>query len=125
LLIEAAFPNPDFLIRPGQFVRVLFPRVVVTNAVLVPQRAVRELQGTFSVFVLGPDQKAQTRPVETGARVGSLWIIDSGLKPGERVIVEGLQKVQPGAVVKATFTNITDRAQQSLAQHSPSLSPSP
>ena len=108
LLIEAAFPNPDFLIRPGQFVRVLFPRLVITNAVLIPQRAVRELQATFSVMVLTAENKTEMRPVKTGARVGSLWVIDSGLKRGERVVIAGVQKVQPGMVVNPTLTNITD-----------------
>jgi membrane fusion protein (multidrug efflux system) len=106
LLIEASFPNPEYLIRPGQFARVLFPRIVVTNAILVPQRAVRELQATYSLFVVTPDQKAELRPVKPGARVGPLWIIESGLKPGEKVVIDGVQKVQPGVPLQPTWERI-------------------
>lgn len=108
LLVEASFPNPDNLLRPGQYARVLFPKAVVTNAVLVPQRAVQELQALFSVVVVTPDQKAETRPVKPGARVGSLWVITSGLKPGEKVVVEGIQKVRPGMPLAPTLTQIQD-----------------
>ena len=105
LLIEVAYPNPRKVLRPGLYARVLLPKTVVTNAVLVPQRAVRELQATYSVVVAKPDGTAEVRPVTPGARVGSLWIIQSGLKPGEIVVVEGLQKVQPN--VKLNVTMVT------------------
>lgn len=110
LLIEVTFPNPEYLVRPGQYVRVLFARDVVTNAVLVPQRAVRELQATFSVFVVNPENQVELRPVQPGARIGSLWLIQSGLKPGERIMLSGMQKVQPGGQVTPVTTNITDHA---------------
>ena len=106
LLIEVGFPNPERLLRPGLYARVLLPKTVVTNAVLIPQRAVRELQATYSAIVVKPDKTAELRPIKPGARVGSLWVIDSGLKPGEVVVIEGQQKAQPGMPLNVTMTNI-------------------
>jgi membrane fusion protein, multidrug efflux system len=100
--IEALFPNPTGLLRPGQFGRVRAPVTTRTNAILVPQRAVREMQGTFSVGVLKPDSTVEVRPVKAGARVGSDWVVDSGLVASELIVVEGMQKVRPGVKVRAT-----------------------
>jgi membrane fusion protein (multidrug efflux system) len=75
----------------------------IPNALLVPQRAVTELLGKYFVTVLGPGNKAEQRPVTLGDRVGELWIVSSGLKPGERIIVEGTQKAPPGTTVVPTF----------------------
>ncbi len=100
--VAALFPNPGNLLRPGQFARVRAQRSVKTGALLVPQRAVMELQGGYQVAVVGTDQKVDIRPVKVGQQVGSLWVIDQGLQPGERVVVEGLQKVRPGMLVTAT-----------------------
>jgi membrane fusion protein (multidrug efflux system) len=100
IMAEAAFDNPGGILRPGQYARV---RAVVTErkgAILVPQRAVQETQGTFNVMVVAADTVEQ-RPVVPAERVGSLWVIESGLKSGDKVIVEGLQKVRPKAKVKA------------------------
>jgi membrane fusion protein (multidrug efflux system) len=99
LTAMATFPNPDALLRPGLYAKVRELREVRKGVVLVPQRAVTELQGTYQVIVIGADNKAETRPVVAGERVGNRWIIDAGLKPGERVVVEGLQKVRSGMVV--------------------------
>ena len=99
--VEAVFPNPNALLRPGQYARV---RAALPgqggNTLLIPQAAVSQLQGTFTVAVVTPDDKVQIRKVEVGPRVGSRWIITSGLNAGERVITEGLQKVTDGQVVK-------------------------
>ncbi|HUC40221.1 MAG TPA: efflux RND transporter periplasmic adaptor subunit [Gemmatimonadales bacterium] len=100
--IEALFPNPTGFLRPGQFGRVRAPVTTRTNAILVPQRAVREMQGTFSVGVLKPDSTVEVRPVKAGARVGSDWVVDSGLVAGTVIVVEGMQKVRPGVKVRAT-----------------------
>jgi membrane fusion protein, multidrug efflux system len=100
--IEALFPNPSGLLRPGQFGRVRAPVTTRTNAILVPQRAVREMQGTFSVGVLKPDSTVEIRPVKAGARVGSDWVVDTGLVAGTVIVVEGMQKVRPGVKVHAT-----------------------
>jgi membrane fusion protein (multidrug efflux system) len=110
--IEATFPNPDKLLRPGLYARL---RAVIDqkkDAILVPQVAVQELQGTHSVAVVGSDNKVTMRPVQAGERIGSLWIIDSGLKPGEKVIVEGLQKVREGSVVNPTVVEIPETSTQ-------------
>ena len=99
--VAALFPNPAYQLRPGQFVKVRVLTETKKGALLVPQRAVLELQDGYQVAVVGSDDKVEMRPVKPGERVGSLWIIDEGLKPGERVVAEGLQKVKQGVVVKA------------------------
>jgi RND family efflux transporter MFP subunit len=95
----AGFDNPNGVLRPGQFARVRFPTSVAKNALLVPQRAVIETQGTYQVAVVTPENKASIRPVKVGQRVGNMWIIQEGVQPSERVIVEGFQKVKEGAPV--------------------------
>ena len=97
--VAALFPNPGDILRPGQFARVRALTETKQNAILIPQRSVTELQGSFQVAVVGPDNKVTIRNVKAGARVGSLWVIDDGLKPGERVVMEGVQKVREGQVV--------------------------
>lgn len=98
--VAGAFDNPDGLLRPGQFGRVRVATRVQKNALLVPQRAVVETQGSYSVVVVGGDNKASIRPVKTGERVGQMWIITEGIKPGEQVIVEGMQKAKEGSMVR-------------------------
>lgn len=97
--IATLFPNPGNVLRPGQFAKIRALIETQKGALLVPQRAVNELQGRFQVAVVGPDNKVALRWVKVGERVGSLWVIDEGLKPGERVIVEGIQKVKAGMPV--------------------------
>jgi membrane fusion protein (multidrug efflux system) len=99
ILLEAAFPNPGEIIRPGQFARVRVAVEQKRGALLVPQRAVVELQGTYNVAVVKPDDTVEIRPVTTAQRIGHLWIVEAGLEPGERIVVEGVQKVRPGATV--------------------------
>ncbi|MGH7164644.1 MAG: efflux RND transporter periplasmic adaptor subunit [Nitrospiraceae bacterium] len=93
------FPNPGNLLRPGQFAKVRAPIETRRGALLVPQRAVEELQGKYRVAVVGADNKVAIRTVKPGERIGSLWLINEGLKPGETVVVEGLLKVRDGVVV--------------------------
>ena len=98
--LQALFPNPDNVLRPGGFVRV---RVTVRNikgALLVPQRAVNELQTSYELAVVGLGNKAEIRSVNVGDQIGSLWVIQDGIKPGDRIIVEGAQKVRDGEQVK-------------------------
>jgi membrane fusion protein (multidrug efflux system) len=97
--VAALFPNPNNILRPGQFARVRAVTRTRERAILVPQRAVTEMQGSYQVAVVTPENKVDIRPVKVGQRSGSLWIIDHGLKPGERVVVEGLQKVKAGMAV--------------------------
>jgi membrane fusion protein, multidrug efflux system len=108
--IEAEFPNPDHLLRPGQYTRVRAEIDQKKDAILVPQVAVQELQGTYSVAVVGSDNKVSLRPVQASDRIGSLWVIDSGLKPGEKIIIEGLQKVRDGVTVNPTVVQIPENA---------------
>ena len=98
--VVCAFPNPRNILRPGQFGRVRVARDVRTGALLVPQRAVTELQGSYQVAVVGSDNKVNIRPVNVGERVDSMWILESGVKPGELVIVAGQQKVRDGTTVR-------------------------
>lgn len=100
LRVAALFPNPTNIIRPGQFVRVRVLIGTKQGALLIPQRSVMELQGSYQAAVVGPGNKVNIRTVKPGERVGSLWVIDEGLKPGERVVAEGLQKVKEGIAVK-------------------------
>jgi membrane fusion protein, multidrug efflux system len=93
------FPNPGRLLRPGQFGRAKFDIDMKKGALLIPQRAVQELQNLYSVAVVGADNKVSFRNVKVGPREGSLWVIEEGLSAGDRVIVEGLQKVREGMVV--------------------------
>ena len=99
LQLQAEFPNREGLILAGQFGRVRAREREVKGALLVPQKAVVELQGTRSVMVVGPENKAAQRTVTMGDRIGELWIVSQGLEPGDRVVVEGVQKARPGAVV--------------------------
>lgn len=93
------FPNPNNTLRPGQYGRVRAETSLREGALVVPQRAVSELQGSYQVAVVGADNKVSIRPVKVGERDGTMWIVDDGLKAGERVVAEGTQKVRPGVVV--------------------------
>src|SRR5205823_6844511 len=99
LRIAALFPNPGNILRPGQFARIRVRSEVKPGALLVPQRAVTELQGTNQVAVVGPDNKVHIQPVKMGRRIDHEWIVEEGLRAGDRVIVEGVQKAREGAVV--------------------------
>ncbi len=96
--VRAVFPNPDRTIRPGQFVKVRFDFDTVKNAVLVPQRAVQEIQGSYQLAVV-VNGKVQIRPVKMGPRHAQEWVVSEGLKPGEMVVVEGIQQAKPGVSV--------------------------
>jgi membrane fusion protein, multidrug efflux system len=99
ILVRIQFPNPGNMLRPGGFGSVSTVARIQHNALLVPQRAVRELQGGYLVAVVDHENKASLRPVKMGPKVGSWWIVNEGLKPGERVVAEGVQEVREGAVV--------------------------
>jgi membrane fusion protein (multidrug efflux system) len=100
LQVRISVPNPERLLRPGLFVRVRVAAFENPNGIRVPQQAVQELQGLKSVYVVGADDKADHRPIVATYRLGSDWVVDSGLKPGERIVVEGVGKIRPGAPVK-------------------------
>lgn len=97
--LAGIFPNPGNTLRPGQYARVRAITSMKESALLVPQRAVTELQGSYQVAVVGNDNKVSIQPVKVGPRVETMWVIEDGLKPGARVVAEGTQKVRSGAVV--------------------------
>lgn len=99
LQIAGLFPNPDFVLRPGQYALVRARTGMQHDAILVPQRAVTELQGTYMVDTVGESNKVHLQTVSVGDQIGADWIVSDGLKGGERVIVEGLQKVKEGTAV--------------------------
>jgi membrane fusion protein (multidrug efflux system) len=99
IALQIRFPNPERLVRPGQFGRVRFIIYHKPNALLIPQRAVQELQNLYNVAVVGADNKVSFRTVKVGPREGTLWVIDEGLQPGDRVVVEGLQRLRDGVTV--------------------------
>ena len=101
LRIRAIFSNPGNVLRPGQYSRIRAATSVRKDALLVPQRAVQELQGEFELAVVGPDNKIAFRTVKAGDRVGSYWVIDQGLNPSDRVVIEGLQDIKTGQTVDA------------------------
>ncbi|HWY75841.1 MAG TPA: efflux RND transporter periplasmic adaptor subunit [Verrucomicrobiae bacterium] len=113
LRVEAMFPNPANALRPGEFARIRVKIDVRHNALLVPQRAVSELQGSYQVAVVDGENKIHIQPVRVGDRTGNLWIIEDGLHSGERIVVEGIQKVREG--VSVTTTNYTPVMAQSIA----------
>jgi membrane fusion protein (multidrug efflux system) len=100
--IVGEFPNYKNLLRPGQYARIQTPTGNITGALLVPQAAVNQQQGTYQVTVLGTDNRAQLRTVQVGPRVGTLWVITAGLKPGERVVAVGAEKAKEGELVNPT-----------------------
>jgi membrane fusion protein, multidrug efflux system len=102
LSLRASFPNPSRLLQPGQYVRVRVLLEERTNALIIPQAAVQESQGSASVFVVGPDQTVQARSVKLGTRFETEWVVEEGVKPGEQVIVSGLQQIRAGMRVQPT-----------------------
>jgi membrane fusion protein, multidrug efflux system len=97
--LAGEFANPDNVLRPGQYAKVRVAMDVKKGAILVPQRSVSELQGSYQVAVVGPDNKVTIKVVKTGPVEGNLWVIEEGLKPGDKIIVEGLQRVRSGMTV--------------------------
>jgi len=110
ILLEAAFPNPEKIVRPGQYAKIRAAVTVRKGALLVPQRAVTEMQGNFSVAVVKQDDTIEIRPVKPAERIGALWVVGEGLQPGERIVVEGVQKVRQGVKVTAEQVTIEDGA---------------
>jgi RND family efflux transporter MFP subunit len=108
--IVGEFPNSRNLLRPGQYARVQAPTGNIPEALLVPQAAVSQLQGTYQVTVIGPDNRAELRTVKVGPTIGTLWMITSGLQPGEHVVTAGAEKVKNGDLVNpAPFKETENR----------------
>ena len=102
LRLEALFPNPNGALRVGEFARIRIKFDLKHDTPLVPQRAVSELQGSYQVALVEDDNKIHFQPVRVGERTGNMWMIEEGLHPGERVVVEGIQKVREGTIVTVT-----------------------
>jgi len=115
LRVQGVFPNPGNVLRPGEYARIRTIIATRRGALLVPQKAVSELQGNYQVAVVGSDNKVQIRPVKVGERAGPDWIIEQGLKPGERVVAEGVQKVRGGMAVNPKPLTATAEAQPAPA----------
>ena len=102
LMLEASFPNPQQLIRPGQYSRIRSVTKVIASALVIPTRSILELQGQFQVYVVGSDGKTQLKTIRKGPQYGQLTVVESGISPGDLVIAEGLQKVRPGIIVTSS-----------------------
>jgi len=112
ILVQVQFPNPDSVLRPGGFGRISTVVRIQKDALLVPQRAVSELQGGYVVAVVGSDNKVKIQPVKMGQKSGEMWIVEDGLKQGERVVAEGVQKVQDGTQVNPKPYQSSSTAQE-------------
>ena len=99
ILYYVTYPNPENMLRPGQFGKVRFVADTKKGAMVIPQEAVNELQGSYQVAVVGNDNKVSIRPVKMGERIGAMWEVTDGLKAGDKVIVQGIQKAREGALV--------------------------
>lgn len=115
LRIEALFPNPDYALRPGEFAHIRVKFETRHDAILVPQRAVSELQGNYQVAVVDADNKIRIQPVQVGERTGTQWIIENGLHPCDRVVAEGLQRIREGTTV-VTTNFVEEPTLQAVAQ---------
>jgi membrane fusion protein (multidrug efflux system) len=106
ILLQASFPNPEYIIRPGQFARVNASVRTIKNGILIPQRSVMEMQGIHNVFVINNENKVELRRIIVGPTIESFWLVKEGLKNGEKVVYEGLQKVKPGMTVNPVLTKV-------------------
>ncbi|MCD4747259.1 MAG: efflux RND transporter periplasmic adaptor subunit [Bacteroidales bacterium] len=112
ILVQASFPNPQQILRPGQFAKVKAVINIKNNALLVPQRCVSELQGKYSLYVVNDSSKIERRDIETGHTVDSYLLITKGIKPGEKVVYEGIQKVREGMAVKPEILVLNEKGQK-------------
>jgi len=104
ILIQSTFPNPDFLLKPGQYAKVVVKIQEVKDGLLIPQRCVMELQNQYSVYVVGSDNKVESRQIDPGDTIGDMLLVKDGLKPGDKVVIDALQKVSSGMVVNPKVT---------------------
>ena len=121
--VRASFPNPGNILRPGQYARVRVAIYVRKGALLVPLQAVRDTQGLLEVGLVGPDDTVSLRAIQAGERVGLLWIVERGLEPGQRVIVEGLEKVKTGDKVAPTTVAAEPAQDDTASAGAPAASP--
>jgi membrane fusion protein (multidrug efflux system) len=106
MLVQASFPNPDELLRPGQFAKIKARMAVIDDGIMIPQRCITELQGSFSVMVINNESKVETRSIKVGPKISDFWVISEGLKIGEKIVYEGLQSVTPDRIVNPIVQDI-------------------
>jgi membrane fusion protein (multidrug efflux system) len=106
MLVQASFPNPDELLRPGQFGKIKARLAVINDGIMIPQRCITELQGGYSVMIIGEENKVTNRQVKVGPKISDFWVITEGLKTGEKIIYEGLEKVKEGGIVNPIIKDI-------------------
>jgi membrane fusion protein (multidrug efflux system) len=106
ILFQAAFPNPEGLLRPGQFARIKIIMEEVEGGLLIPQRCVKELQGIHQVYAINANNEIELKNVKLGIKVGGMWMVESGLNPGETIVFEGLNLVRPGTKVEPVKVEI-------------------
>ncbi|MCB2207435.1 MAG: efflux RND transporter periplasmic adaptor subunit [Bacteroidetes bacterium] len=104
LLVQTTFPNPDYLLKPGQYAKVVIKLDEVPGGLLIPQRCVMELQGQYSVYVINNNNKVESRQIKAGDIIGDMLLVKEGLKAGEKVVIDALQKVSTGMTVKPKLT---------------------
>jgi len=112
IMLQTLFPNPDRLLRPGMFAKVRVRFETVSNAILVPQRSIMELQGQYSVFVVNSEGIVQSRPVMATEKVGDLWLISEGLKAGDQIVLEGIQKVRSDMKINPILSEFQSQTAQ-------------
>jgi membrane fusion protein, multidrug efflux system len=121
ILVKVQFPNPGNVLRPGGFGNISTVVRIQKNALLVPQRAVNEMQGGYLVAMIGADNKVSIRPIKVGPKVDTMWIVNEGLKPGDRIVAEGVQKVREGMEVHAKpfqpESSVTEKADTARNSH--------
>ena len=110
ILIQATFPNPDFLLRPGLYAKVKVKMKTVKGGLLIPKRCVMELQGQYSVYIVNSENKIEARQIKTGARIGDMQLVKEGLKPSDKVVLEGLQKVAGGMEIIPVITEFVSKS---------------
>jgi membrane fusion protein (multidrug efflux system) len=111
MLVQASFANPDRLLRPGMYAKVKVEMEIAKDALLVPQRCVIELQGQYSVYIVNDNNEVESRQVVTGERIADLWLMEKGLNPGEKVVIDGLQYVGSGIVINPVLVEFKGKSQ--------------
>lgn len=111
IMIQATFPNPDLILRPGLFARVKAKLIDIENALLVPQKSVSVIQGQYSVYVLGENNKVEFKPIEVGPTIGDMWVVNSGLEPSDVIILEGIQSLREGVTISPVATEFESKSE--------------
>jgi membrane fusion protein (multidrug efflux system) len=112
ILVQASFPNPDFILRPGLFAKIKIEMQVIRGAILIPQRCITELQGRYSVYAVNDSNKVETIQITPGQKIDDYIVVTEGLKPNDKIVIDALQKVQTGMVVSPTVIEFQSQKPQ-------------